>query len=82
MYVMHKKERYNVKNTFSYDGQPKTYPLTPSQQTMYFMIKYSLHKQVIQIPSSFAVRGELDFNLLARALNIEIERKDCMRHRF
>ncbi len=71
-----------MKNTFSYDGQLKKYPLTPSQQTMYFMIKYSLHKQVIQIPSSFAVRGELDFKLLARALNIEIERNDCLRLRF
>ncbi len=70
-----------MKNEVSYGGEV-LYPLTPSQQTMYFMIKYSLHKQVIQIPSSFAVGEEIDFSLLARALNIEIGRNDCMRLRF
>lgn len=49
---------------------------------MYFMIKYSLHKQVIQVPTSFAVEEELDFKVLARALNIEIARNDCLRLRF
>ena len=69
-------------NTFSQVGEKKLYPLTPSQQTMYFMIKYSLHKQVIQVPTSFSVGEKLDFRLLARALNIEIARNDCMRLRF
>lgn len=55
------------------------YPLIPSQQTMYFMIKYSLHKQVIQVPTSFSVEADVDFKLLARALNIEIARNDCLR---
>lgn len=63
-------------------GISDIYPLTPSQQTMYFMIKYSLHKQVVQIPTSFSIAGELDFKTLARAVNIEIERNDCMRLRF
>ena len=52
------------------------YDLSPSQQTMYFMIKYSLHKQVIQIPTSFSVKKELDFRILAKAVNIEIARND------
>lgn len=69
-------------NTFSQVGEKKLYPLTPSQQTMYFMIKYSLHKQVIQVPTSFSVGEKLDFRLLARALNVEIARNDCMRLRF
>lgn len=58
------------------------YDLIPSQQTMYFMIKYSLHKQVIQIPTSFSVKKELDFRILAKAVNIEIKRNDCLRLRF
>lgn len=58
------------------------YDLSPSQQTMYFMIKYSLHKQVIQIPTSFSVKKELDFRILAKAVNIEIARNDCLRLRF
>ena len=60
----------------------KLYDLIPSQQTMYFMIKYSLHKQVIQIPTSFSVKKELDFRILAKAVNIEIQRNDCLRLRF
>lgn len=60
----------------------KLYDLIPSQQTMYVMIKYSVHKQVIQVPTSFTVNKRLDFDLLKKALNIEIERNDCMRLRF
>ncbi len=60
----------------------KLYELIPSQQTMYFMIKYSLHKQVIQIPTSFSIKKELDFRILAKAVNIEIQRNDCLRLRF
>lgn len=60
----------------------KLYDLIPSQQTMYFMIKYSLHKQVIQIPTSFSVQKKLNFEALAKAVNIEIARNDCLRLRF
>lgn len=71
-----------MKNPVPETGRSELYPLIPSQQTMYFMIKYSLHKQVIQVPTSFSIEKEIDFNILARALNIEIARNDCMRLRF
>ena len=60
----------------------KFYDLIPSQDTMYLMQKYTLHKQIVQIPSAFAVDIDVDFNLLLRALNIEIERNDSLRLRF
>ncbi|MDD6021999.1 MAG: condensation domain-containing protein [Oscillospiraceae bacterium] len=60
----------------------KLYDLIPSQQTMYLMVKYSIHKQVIQIPSAIIVNEKLDFDLLKKALNIEFERNDALRLRF
>ncbi len=55
------------------------YALIPSQQTMYYMLKYSRHKQVMNVPTSFAVARKLNFDLLEQALKKEIERNDCMR---
>ena len=60
----------------------KVYKLIPSQNTMWLMLKYSLHKNVLQIPSSITLGTNLDFGLLTKALNIEIARNDCMRLRF
>ena len=59
-----------------------TYPLIPSQETMCYMLKYSLHKQVTNVPVSLATARPLDFKILAKALNIEIARNDCLRLRF
>lgn len=58
------------------------YDLIPSQQTMHLMLKYSIHKQVVQIPASFALEKDIDFEILFKALNVEIKRNDCMRLRF
>ncbi len=58
------------------------YDLIPSQQTMYLMFKYTFSKQISQIPTSFCVDKELDFELLTKALNIEFERNDSLRLRF
>ncbi len=60
----------------------KFYDLIPSQDTMYLMQKYSFHKQIVQIPTAFMVDIDVDFNMLTKALNIEIERNDSMRLRF
>lgn len=60
----------------------KLYDLIPSQQTMYLMVKYSFHKQLTQIPISFSLEKDIDFALLKRAFNIEIERNDSLRLRF
>ncbi len=58
------------------------YPLIASQQTMYYMIKFSIHKSVMQIPTSIVVNQKFDMDLLKKAVNIEIERNDCLRLRF
>ena len=58
------------------------YDLIPSQQTMYMMVKYSFHKQLVQIPISFSVEKDIDFGVLKRAFNIEIERNDSLRLRY
>lgn len=58
------------------------YSLIPSQQTMYLMFKYTFSKQISQIPTSFSVDKDIDFELLTKALNIEFERNDSLRLRF
>ena len=58
-----------------------TYPLIGSQEMVRFMWKYSPHKQATQIPCAVAFDEQLDFKTLARAVNIEIARNDCLRLR-
>ena len=60
----------------------KLYDITNSQNGMYLMYKFGLHKQMVQIPTSVAVDYELDFDLLQKALDIEIQRNDSLRNRF
>ena len=58
------------------------YDLIPSQQTMYLMFKYTFSKQISQIPTSFSIDKDIDFELMTKALNIEFERNDSLRIRF
>ena len=58
------------------------YNLIPSQENIYTLVKYSFHKQIVQVPSSVSFDYDIDFSLLLKALNIEIERNDCLRLRF
>ena len=60
----------------------KLYNLIPSQQTMYLMVKYSFHKQLVQIPTSFTVDIDIDFDLLQKAFDIEVQRNDSLRNKF
>lgn len=57
------------------------YKLINSQEMVRYMWKYSVHTQSTQIPVAVAFDEELDFTLLARAVNVEISRNDCMRLR-
>lgn len=59
----------------------KVYKPIHSQEMVMYMWKYSVHMQSTQIPLAIAFQEELDFSLLARAVNIEIQRNDCMRLR-
>lgn len=60
----------------------KLYDIIPSQDAMYLMFKFGLHKQMAQIPTSFTLKTDLDFDLLQKAFEIEIERNDSLRLRF
>lgn len=62
--------------------EKKYYEIIPSQDCMYLMHRFSLHKQMAQIPTSFTLKSELDFDVLQRAFNIVIKRNDCMRLAF
>lgn len=62
--------------------EQKLYDLIPSQKTMNMMLSLSLHKNVIQIPTSVSVETKLDFDVLTRAFNEEIKRNDSLRIRF
>lgn len=60
-----------------------SYELIPPQEMIQFMLKYSFfHKQVTQIPESIIVDKDIDFSIMTKAVNIEIERNDCLRLRF
>lgn len=60
-----------------------SYDLTPAQEMIQFMLKHSFfHKQVTQIPESMIVKKDIDFDVMKKAFNIEIERNDCLRLRF
>ena len=58
------------------------YDLIPSQQSMYLMFKYTFSKQIVQIPTSFSIDKDIDFDILTKALNIEFERNDSLRLKF
>lgn len=65
------------------DIKSAVYDLIPPQEMIQFMLKYSFfHKQVTQIPESIILEKEIDFDIMKKAINIEIERNDCMRLRF
>lgn len=57
------------------------YELTQSQDAIMFMLAFSRHKQVTQIPTSLALGADIDFDKLEEAVNIEIKRNDCLRIR-
>ncbi len=59
----------------------QVYNLIHSQEMVQYMWKYSVHMQSTQVPVAIAFDEKMDFLTLARAVNIEIERNDCMRLR-
>ena len=62
--------------------EEKIYALISSQKMVQYMWKYTLHTQSTQIPCAVITDERMDFDMLAKALNIEIMRNDCLRLRF
>ena len=58
------------------------YDIIPSQETMATLVRYSIHKEVVQIPFSVVVPAKLSKVLLLKAYNIELQRNDALRVRF
>lgn len=58
------------------------YDLIPSQETMHLMVKYSFKKQIVQIPCSFTTKTNINFDIMQKAFEIEIERNESLRNRF
>ena len=58
------------------------YELTPSQDVVRLQCKYTLFKRVVNIISSMTTQEPFDFEILRQALNLTIERNDCLRLRF
>ena len=63
-------------------NERKIYELTPSQDVSYLQCKYTLFKRVINILSSVTLDEEIDFELMKKALNLIVERNDCLRIKF
>ncbi|MGI5898835.1 MAG: condensation domain-containing protein [Christensenellales bacterium] len=58
------------------------YSLTPAQNLALNQQFTCFHKQSMQIPLYIIVDKHIDFDLMKKAVNIEIERNDCLRLRF
>ena len=58
------------------------YDFNQAQDVDMMQFKFSLHKAVLHVPSCMIVDHPLDWSLMERALNIEIERNDCLRLHF
>lgn len=55
------------------------YGLTTAQKVAYMQYKYCFFKEAINVVICLYVKQQLDPELLKKALNIEIERNDCLR---
>lgn len=69
------KNLNNLKDTALYET-------IPSQDCMYLMHRFSLHKQMAQIPTSFTIEADADLEVLQKAMDLVIERNDCLRLTF
>lgn len=61
--------------------RPTRYKLLHSQEMVTYMRRFTIHNQSTQISASMLFEEAFDFDLLTRALNVEIARNDCMRLR-
>lgn len=69
----------NKKEKAAYD---KLYDIISSQDAMYLMFKFGIHKQMTQIPSSFTIKEDVDLRVMQQAFDKVIERNDFLRLRF
>lgn len=63
-------------------AQRTYYEICGAQALPLIQLKYSLHKECTQIIFYMILNQKPDFELLKQAVNVEIERNDCLRIRF
>lgn len=61
--------------------EEELYDLTPSQQLMYYAVKYSIKKSVVNIGVSIWIKDNMDISLLEKAIYIAISRMDALKIR-
>ena len=54
------------------------YDLTPAQKLMYYSVKYSLKKSVVNIGASIWIKDKMDIPLLKEAIYLAILRMDAL----
>lgn len=54
----------------------KLYPLAPGQKLTYYAEKFSVHKQLMNIPTSCLVETDLDLDILKKAAAEAVQRND------
>ena len=57
----------------------KYYPPSESQGFFFTLLEYTPYKELLQLPFTFVLQEPVDFDILKKAMNIEIERNDCLR---
>ena len=55
----------------------RTYPLTPSQLSIFLAWRWSFHKQVMNVPISFLADGSLDLQIMKQAAAEAVVRNDA-----
>ena len=63
-------------------AERKLYELTPSQEVVKMQLLFSLDKRVINIVSSATINKSIDVEVMKQAINLVVERNDCLRLRF
>lgn len=58
------------------------YEFSPSQESTIYQQDFCLHKNVDQVPTYMMTDHKIDWKLMEKAVNVEIERNDCLRIRF
>lgn len=63
-------------------SQTKLYPLTPAQHLLFYALKFTLHKEFINIPISIEIDSDIDLDRLKQAVLEAISRNDSFGIRF
>lgn len=64
------------------ESEVRFYDLTYAQEIMFYALRFSFNKAIVNIGSAFCIEEEIDIAILERAIYLSIMRNDSMRLRF